>query len=80
MTLFPTPTCFVPITCAAVTYDKEINSSTEGREGEGRAYGLLSMCFFLRGKYNNSTMGLHTGYASLTSVQLLQPIIEGYLL
>lgn len=50
------------------------------RREKGTAYGLLSMSFFLRGKFNNSTMGLHTGYASMTSVQLVHPIIEGYLL
>lgn len=46
MTLFPTPTCFVPVTCTAVTYDKEANSSAEEGEGEGAAYGLLSTSFF----------------------------------
>lgn len=50
------------------------------RREKGTAYGLLSMSFFLRGKFNNSTTGLHTGYASMTSVQLVHPIIEGYLL
>lgn len=46
MTLFRTPTCFVPVTCTALTCDKETNFSTEEREGEGTTYGLLSMSFF----------------------------------
>lgn len=46
MTLFGTPTCFVPVTCRALTCDTETNFSTEEGEGEGTAYGLLSMSFF----------------------------------
>lgn len=60
MTLFRTPTCFVPVTCTALTCDKETIFLTE--EGGERT----AMDSFFT-EYNNSNMGLYTIYVSVTS-------------